>query len=250
MEVAFRRKEKSNKQSDNKLEFIRLSNSFGILKGENDQYDYKNPKSGQKDTMSFVKNNTALGIQVSVALGDRSNQYADNNKDKISRCPRDFEISKKRKVQNIQKHDNIKSKSEGEEEDTLVCSKRTKFPSRKGLELKKCHSALKKKRKFEDNNSLEDEEDFVPSKTNSRSKIRKMDTVKDTGKTSRICHHCMKKERSAFVPCTKCQRMYCVWCIRKWYPDMSIEDIAENCPFCRKNCNCNVCLSSRGIIKV
>ena len=34
------------------------------------------------------------------------------------------------------------------------------------------------------------------------------------------------------------------------YPDMSVEEIAESCPFCRNNCNCNVCLCSRGIIKV
>ncbi|KAH1243822.1 Lysine-specific demethylase JMJ25 [Glycine max] len=33
------------------------------------------------------------------------------------------------------------------------------------------------------------------------------------------------------------------------YPDMSVEEIASSCPFCRKNCNCNVCLCSRGMIK-
>jgi len=31
---------------------------------------------------------------------------------------------------------------------------------------------------------------------------------------------------------------------------MSIGDMAERCPFCRQNCNCNVCLCSRGMIKV
>lgn len=31
---------------------------------------------------------------------------------------------------------------------------------------------------------------------------------------------------------------------------MCIEEIAESCPFCRKNCNCNVCLRSKGMIEV
>lgn len=34
------------------------------------------------------------------------------------------------------------------------------------------------------------------------------------------------------------------------YPHLSEEEIAENCPFCRGNCNCNLCLHSSGMIKV
>ncbi|RZB41266.1 hypothetical protein D0Y65_055354 [Glycine soja] len=201
--------------------------------------------------MSCVKNSTALGIELSVVLGERSNQCTDNLTYKIPRRPRDFGSSKKRKVQDIHKLDIIKSKSMGE--DVLVCSKRTELPFRKWLEAKKCLTSLKKKRKLENNiliNNLEDNKVYVPSKTNSRSKARKMDDVKDTEQTSRRCHQCMKKERAAYVPCTKCQKMYCVWGIRNWFPDLSIEDIAQECPFSQKNCNCNVCLSSRGMIKV
>ncbi|KAH1040871.1 hypothetical protein GYH30_023635 [Glycine max] len=192
--------------------------------------------------MSCVKNSTALGIELSVVLGERSNQCTDNLTYKIPRRPRDFGSSKKRKVQDIHKLDIIKSKSMGE--DVLVCSKRTELPFRKWLEAKKCLTSLKKKRKLENNiliNNLEDNKVYVPSKTNSRSKARKMDDVKDTEQTSRRCHQCMKKERAAYVPCTKCQKMF---------PDLSIEDIAQECPFSQKNCNCNVCLSSRGMIKV
>nr|KYP58268.1 Lysine-specific demethylase 3B [Cajanus cajan] len=43
--------------------------------------------------------------------------------------------------------------------------------------------------------------------------------------------------------------MYCMRCLDKWYPDMSVEEVATSCPFCRKNCNCNACLCSRGMIK-
>lgn len=114
-------------------------------------------------------------------LGERSNQCTDNLKYKIPRRPRDFESSKKRKVQDTHKLDIIKSKSMGEE-DILVCSKRTtELPFRKGLEANKCLTALKKKRILEDAiliNNLEDDKVYVPSKTYSRSKARKMDDVK------------------------------------------------------------------------
>lgn len=170
-----------NHQTEDKLEFLRHSNSFGIRKEQNDQYAYKSPKSRQKDTMSCVKNSTALGIELSVVLGERSNQCTDNLKYKIPRRPRDFESSKKRKVQDTHKLDIIKSKSMGEE-DILVCSKRTtELPFRKGLEANKCLTALKKKRILEDAiliNNLEDDKVYVPSKTYSRSKARKMDDVK------------------------------------------------------------------------
>ncbi|XP_020541213.1 lysine-specific demethylase JMJ25 isoform X1 [Jatropha curcas] len=64
------------------------------------------------------------------------------------------------------------------------------------------------------------------------------------------CHQCMKNERKVVVPCRKCKsKMYCIQCIKHWYPEMTEEEIAEQCPFCRRNCNCNVCLHSSGLIK-
>lgn len=93
----------------------------------------------------------------------------------------------------------------------------------------------------------------------------------------------MKKR--TVVPCTKCKKkMYCVPCIKQWwgilytfkfsvkrslyfrkpifnhsilaeccvyrYPHLKEEEISELCPFCRRNCNCNACLHSNGMIKV
>ncbi|XP_048229587.1 uncharacterized protein LOC8277981 [Ricinus communis] len=64
------------------------------------------------------------------------------------------------------------------------------------------------------------------------------------------CHQCMKYERKIVVPCRKCKcKMFCVQCIKRWYPEMTEEEIAEECPFCRRNCNCNICLHSSGLIK-
>ncbi|XP_054778587.1 lysine-specific demethylase JMJ29-like isoform X2 [Prosopis cineraria] len=73
---------------------------------------------------------------------------------------------------------------------------------------------------------------------------------RDTKRNCWICHQCMRRDRLSYVPCTKCeQKLYCDKCIKQWYPDMTVAEIAERCPFCRKNCNCNVCLRSSGMIK-
>ncbi|XP_065867831.1 lysine-specific demethylase JMJ26-like [Euphorbia lathyris] len=65
-----------------------------------------------------------------------------------------------------------------------------------------------------------------------------------------ICHQCLNKQRKIVVPCQMCKsKFYCIYCIKKWYPEIPEEEIAEQCPFCRRNCNCNVCLHSTGLIK-
>ncbi|KAK9057944.1 hypothetical protein SSX86_022783 [Deinandra increscens subsp. villosa] len=60
------------------------------------------------------------------------------------------------------------------------------------------------------------------------------------------CHQCKRNDRKTVVPCTKCnQIVYCIQCIRQWYPQLSEEEIADLCPYCRGNCNCNLCLHSK-----
>ncbi|XP_065878744.1 lysine-specific demethylase JMJ26-like [Euphorbia lathyris] len=74
--------------------------------------------------------------------------------------------------------------------------------------------------------------------------------AKAKAKAKPRCHQCMKAERKTVVPCTKCKsKIYCVHCIKIWYPEMTEEEVAEQCPCCRSNCNCNVCLHSTGLIK-
>ncbi|OVA06233.1 zinc finger protein [Macleaya cordata] len=64
------------------------------------------------------------------------------------------------------------------------------------------------------------------------------------------CHQCNRNDRRIVVPCCKCkQKLYCIQCIKQWYPHVSEEEIAETCPFCRGNCNCNPCLTKRGSLK-
>lgn len=110
------------------------------------------------------------------------------------------------------------------------------------------------------NDSLHDSSSASPSSSGSFHSTLKIDYTGDTGcskgkyeaqgKQRLRCHQCMKKERRIVVPCTSCkQKLYCIQCIKQWYPQMSEIDIAELCPFCRGNCNCSCCLHSRGIIK-
>lgn len=152
---------------------------------------------------------------------------------------------------------------------------------------KKRRSASNKKRRSEDDcfsdEFEEDEETMFLVKARSRKRIRNSDSVMTernsddareknyesrngnmcTGSKERCsptnvkgnvedrlkCHQCMKK-KFVVVPCTKCKKkMYCIQCIKQWYPHLEEEEVSMLCPFCRRNCNCNVCLHSSGMIK-
>ncbi|KAG8385793.1 hypothetical protein BUALT_Bualt03G0082200 [Buddleja alternifolia] len=84
-------------------------------------------------------------------------------------------------------------------------------------------------------------------KTIQRSLAKNMKTGE---KESMKCHQCRRVDRRIVVPCTKCkEKLYCVQCIRLWYPTLSEEEVSEVCPFCRGNCNCNLCLHSTSTMK-
>ncbi|XP_074307474.1 lysine-specific demethylase JMJ26 isoform X2 [Silene latifolia] len=71
----------------------------------------------------------------------------------------------------------------------------------------------------------------------------------EQGKKNFMCHQCKRNDRPAVVKCLNCKdKLYCLRCIRQWYPQYSEVEIAEACPFCKKICNCNKCLHSSGII--
>ncbi|KAI4328619.1 hypothetical protein L6164_020956 [Bauhinia variegata] len=65
-----------------------------------------------------------------------------------------------------------------------------------------------------------------------------------------MCHQCQRNDKGGVVRCRGCKRKrYCFPCIENWYPHWKEEDIAEACPFCRKNCNCKACLRSDALLK-
>ncbi|KAK6149704.1 hypothetical protein DH2020_017229 [Rehmannia glutinosa] len=57
--------------------------------------------------------------------------------------------------------------------------------------------------------------------------------VKVNEKDSIKCHHCRRLDRRIVVP----------------YPTLSEEEVSEVCPYCRRICNCNLCLHSTSILK-
>ncbi|KAI3904128.1 hypothetical protein MKW98_021714 [Papaver atlanticum] len=62
-------------------------------------------------------------------------------------------------------------------------------------------------------------------------------------KVSNMCHQCQRNDRGEVVCCKICpNRRFCVLCIKKCYPGVSLESIAEACPFCTGICNCKRCL--------
>ncbi|XP_047940902.1 lysine-specific demethylase JMJ25-like isoform X3 [Salvia hispanica] len=60
---------------------------------------------------------------------------------------------------------------------------------------------------------------------------------------SNMCHQCQRNDKGEVVRCTKCKtKRYCGPCITNWYPNLSVEALAEACPVCQLNCNCKACL--------
>ncbi|CAA7022652.1 unnamed protein product [Microthlaspi erraticum] len=75
-------------------------------------------------------------------------------------------------------------------------------------------------------------------------------TSKESKKRRAFCHQCLKRENVILIICSECEEtMYCVQCIKKWYPNLSEDDVVEKCPFCCKNCNCSRCLHLNGLIQ-
>ncbi|OEL29728.1 Lysine-specific demethylase JMJ25 [Dichanthelium oligosanthes] len=69
-----------------------------------------------------------------------------------------------------------------------------------------------------------------------------------TGKDALMCHQCQRNDKGRVVWCKSCEnKRFCVPCIERWYPDVSEDEFAAKCPYCRKNCNCKGCLRMRGV---
>ncbi|CAM6025347.1 unnamed protein product [Sphagnum balticum] len=72
-------------------------------------------------------------------------------------------------------------------------------------------------------------------------------STKEKEDSCRMCHQCQRSDKQNVIYCLKCDRKrYCSACIKTWYPLLSEEDVAQECPFCRENCNCKACLRSCG----
>ncbi|KAF5805697.1 putative transcription factor C2H2 family [Helianthus annuus] len=60
---------------------------------------------------------------------------------------------------------------------------------------------------------------------------------------SDMCHQCQRNDKGRVVRCQRCRtKRYCVPCMTTWYPNMTEEMFADQCPVCLDNCNCKSCL--------
>ncbi|PQP97507.1 hypothetical protein Pyn_14485 [Prunus yedoensis var. nudiflora] len=83
-------------------------------------------------------------------------------------------------------------------------------------------------------------EKFVSGNCIVNKKSEKYDFVEEV---SLMCHQCQRNDKASVVRCRRCKRKrFCISCLKKWYPQMSEDAIAEACPVCRGNCNCKACL--------
>ncbi|KAA8532121.1 hypothetical protein F0562_006737 [Nyssa sinensis] len=74
--------------------------------------------------------------------------------------------------------------------------------------------------------------------------------IKGNEDDCQMCHQCQRSDKRV-VRCLKgCRKRFCAPCIQRWYPQLSEEAIAENCPYCRGNCNCKACLRRTDVLKV
>ncbi|VVB06883.1 unnamed protein product [Arabis nemorensis] len=66
------------------------------------------------------------------------------------------------------------------------------------------------------------------------------------------CHHCKNlKSKSDLIFCSKCnKKRYCNYCIKKWYPERTSEEVRASCPFCVGYCNCIACLRQPKVLKL
>ncbi|GAU18418.1 hypothetical protein TSUD_203070 [Trifolium subterraneum] len=249
MEVVVPRQEQSNQHTEDNLKFSGCSKAFGNSKRKAEEECGGNEKPEQEP--EWEQNTMECLKEATVGQEEQLNQDTNIKPEKIPRCSKDYGISYKRRSQEYDTH-HTDTNAEGEK-DVIVClSEIPNPPSKKAVEPKK-PAVKNKKWELEDDFLIDefeqDEEMFFLLKTKNRSRAGRIDNTTGVQQNTRKCHQCMKKERTSFVPCTKCSKMYCMRCINQWYPDMSIEEVTESCPFCLKNCNCNVCLRSKGTIK-
>ncbi|KAF6998028.1 hypothetical protein CFC21_014187 [Triticum aestivum] len=69
-----------------------------------------------------------------------------------------------------------------------------------------------------------------------------------TGENAQMCHQCQRNDKKKVVWCKSCNnKRYCGKCIKRWYPNLTEDELAAKCPYCRKNCNCKACLRMIGV---
>ncbi|KAI3495173.1 hypothetical protein L1887_37382 [Cichorium endivia] len=190
--------------------------------------------------------NEFVKMEVLIPNGSQVSKYSSNNIDTKQKVSTFLQFGRKRKVRSL-----IDSQRRSHQGSSL---KKTRTHVKKDAhsdEIKAFHgrnimpnyaSAPNVCDSDEEDSEVEyDEYEYIPSSS------RRSNNMKDhkSGKEPLKCHQCKRNDRKTYIPCAKCkEKLYCVQCINQWYPQFSEDEIEELCPFCRGNCNCNLCLLS------
>ncbi|XP_074333698.1 lysine-specific demethylase JMJ26-like isoform X1 [Apium graveolens] len=109
-----------------------------------------------------------------------------------------------------------------------------------------------KKSKEESEKKLTQRDKVVKNDGNGKRFYRGKDKVQVSEKlsNSNMCHQCQRNDNGRVVECITCNRKrYCEHCMKRWYPKMTEEDFARECPVCQFNCNCKSCLRLEVLVK-
>ncbi|XP_024526228.1 lysine-specific demethylase JMJ25-like [Selaginella moellendorffii] len=75
----------------------------------------------------------------------------------------------------------------------------------------------------------------------------KLAAIREKLEQYKSCHQCQRNDKGDVVFCDGCnKKRYCLSCIKRWYPELTVKDVQKQCPFCRRNCNCKACLRTHG----
>uniref|UniRef100_A0A0E0M0U8 JmjC domain-containing protein n=1 Tax=Oryza punctata TaxID=4537 RepID=A0A0E0M0U8_ORYPU len=91
--------------------------------------------------------------------------------------------------------------------------------------------------------TVEEEEDFSPPSTSGRGRGRG-GRKQGRGRGGYSCHQCkrVKPQPEEMIRCQLCgDKVFCAACIKNKYPGMQQAEVRDECPFCRKICNCTRC---------
>ncbi|KAI5673003.1 hypothetical protein M9H77_13367 [Catharanthus roseus] len=149
-----------------------------------------------------------------VSIIDESNRSSDSNYSRKNKKSKQEGVNIKRELEDVRKKN----------DDLLKLSRSNSSPSSSSSSLTSASKSGKKN---------------IDRSTNQNTKVDR-EALK--------CHQCQRNDIKYVVPCTKCKKKYyCGHCIKEWYSKLSEEEISEMCPFCRGNCNCNLCLHSNAM---
>ncbi|KAF5960823.1 hypothetical protein HYC85_002032 [Camellia sinensis] len=209
--------------------------------------------------LGVTEKKSGMGVKIEQKVGGEGEDESsggdseDNEEGNLVKAPSErksgmpIKIEEKEDTNDEEAHDE-RGDSDDEKDDKIESASLGRKKKFSKLQEKKLGLLTKHKQEEEDNT-----DDSNLGKRRSRSNrvdSRRRHFSTDGGDDDcSMCHQCMYSTRRV-VRCRRgCRKRYCSPCIKRWYPQLSEEAIAESCPYCRGNCNCKACLRRMDILE-